>query len=236
MFIGILFTVLVSVSIGTFGLLAFFGAGKANPEFKKTRVLSFSLFWLFMALVWYLTAISDFFAYLELQFLALISTYTLQTFVGASLVIILYFLNQTVMEGRNKEWYLGIYIFLYALFLINLYIHGLRPRSEDFFTSQITSPEQALLIFTAMFIPLFVLALRLFFRTLASKEKVERPAGQFFLLSSLSLILLGIGGAPDEIGIVTSWLVTASRLLSLISAILAYLAVLALQESEELVI
>ena len=94
---------------------------------------------------------------------------------------------------------------------------------ENFFANQIMSPDQALVLFAAMFIPLWILGIVLLFKTAARCSNVTLPVRRFYLLGSLSLIIVGVAGSIDEIGLVSGPSVTGSRLVSLVAAICAFL-------------
>ena len=236
MFVGILFTVIVSISIGTFSTLAFFEARRIGSRFLEAHVFSFGLFWLLMSFVWYLTAVSDFFRYLALHSISIAATYTLQIFVGASLVVIVHFLNEIIFHGWRRNFFIGVYVLLYAVFLATLFIYPIRPKSENFFASQITSSLPTLIMFTVMFFPLWFFALRLFMQTFVRRHILDQSLYRFYICASLSLVMLGAAGSLDETGVIAGWVITASRLISLIAAILAYVGISALHESDELVI
>lgn len=236
MFVGILFTGLVSLSVGLFGMLAFAMRGAVNQKYRGDIPQSFAIFWFLMSLVWFCTALTDFSGYFKLYHFSLLFTYVLQICVGASLIAAAYFLDLAAFDARKKRWVVGAYSLLYTLFLLTLFQYGVQPRPEDFFASQVTSSGPVLFMFTVMFLPLWIAALWFCFRTLVRKHQFAPALYRFYLFSSLSLIVLGAAGSLDETGIVRGWAVTAARLVTLVSAVFAYLAITALQESEELVI
>lgn len=236
MFIGILFTVLVSLAIGTFSLLTFTGFWRVKERFSSMHVYCFCLFWLGMSVVWFLTATTDLFGYMGKRWIAIGITYVLQVFVGASLVVIAHYLNSVVSKGRLRRTAIVIYGFLYILFLCALFWFRVKPQTENFFTNQVTSPPEALVIFMIMFVPLWVAALWLFIRTVLHKTTLVPDVYYHYFFVSLSLLMLGIAGSIDELGFVKGALVTSSRLVSLVAAIFARLAVSALHESDELVV
>lgn len=236
MFVGILFTVVVSLVVAAFSVLTFTHYRNVRSEFAASAPLAFALFWLGMSVVWFLTALSDFFTYLDMRYISFFLTYCLQLFVGGSLIAALYFLHSALLKGRGRIIFVSIYVLLYVVFVSNLFWYGVRIHPENFFSNQITSPEQALAVFVMMFVPLWILAFGLFFKTLAQRKRLDPLLYRFYLLSSLSLIILGIAGSADEVAIVTGPIVTASRLVSLVSAICAFFAISALTEPEDLII
>lgn len=236
MFVGILFSVLVSVSTGIFSTLAYFAGRGVNSRFQNAGSGAFAIFWLLMGFVWYFTAIADFFSYLEMRYFALQATYALQVFVGASLIAAAYYLNDQVLNKWRKNAVVVLYVMAYFFFLVTLFTFKLEPHADSFFSAQNISPDSTLFIFTGMFMPLWFLAVVLFFRILKHGARYEKPLRNFLLFSSISLILIGTAGSLDELGIVSGWVVTFSRLISLISAIVAYASVLALHEPKELVV
>ena len=63
MFVGMLFTVMVSLAVGLFSILTFFSYKKIDSQFVSRSVLAGALFWLGMAGTWFATAGIDFFQY-----------------------------------------------------------------------------------------------------------------------------------------------------------------------------
>lgn len=236
MLIGILFTVLVSFTISLFGFLAFVKLFTANPRFRSRSAWSFAFFWFVMSSVWLCIAVADFLAYEGALSLAIIAVYILQVLVGASLVIAAFFLRVSLPPPHHTRVWLGIYIILYTFFLGSLFWYKLHPRPGNFFAHQFISPSETLVLYGVMFAPLFVWALRLALRALVAGISDEHSTRRFHLFAGLSLVILGIGGSVDEIGIAFGWIVPASRLVSLVASIFAYVALSALQEPDELVI
>ncbi|MEK7643058.1 MAG: hypothetical protein AAB372_01240 [Patescibacteria group bacterium] len=232
MFIGILFSVIVSASVSMFSFLTF----AVRPRELTSGQRAFVIFWFLMGFVWLATAVADFLSYADRRDLSLKATYVLQIFVGASLIAAAYFLATYVLNAwRRKEiaWAYGI---AYCFFLITLFTFEVRPRGESFFSTQNISPDTTLFIFIGMFIPLWVGSLILLVRAIRD-QKISIEGGRtFYIFSALSLLILGIAGAPDEIGFVAGWAVTASRLASMVAAITAYAATLSLHDSKELIV
>jgi|GEM_PF-4320334 len=235
MLVGILFTVLVSIAIGTFSVLAFLARYRINPRHERSGLFTYALFWYVMGIVWYLLAGVDFFGYIERKDLASVMIYIMQFFIGFSLVVVAHHFRQALFPRIPASMVHVIYGAGYAAFLVSLFLYPVIVRPDSFFVSQIITSNMTTLIFTIMFVPLFLAAIYGFFRSLRVRD--TDPLGRRFeLLANLSFMLLGITGFLDETGLVTDWYVTASRLITLISAILAYFAVTALQEPDELVI
>lgn len=236
MFVGILFAVIVSLSISVFALLAFLAQRHANPSFWKPHYFFFGLFWLGMSVVWALIALSDFFSYLDLRYVSVFLTYVFQVFIGASLVSIAYFLNISALKRHIKKIWTAYFLAAYFLFLLSLVQYHLTLRPTNFFINQITTSPQTLTLFVAMVVPLYTAAFILLARLIRIRHTIDRPTYTFHMLACVSLLLLGIAGSLDEMGLVYGWIVTASRLVSLMSAIAAYIGTLALHEPDELVI
>jgi hypothetical protein len=87
-----------------------------------------------------------------------------------------------------------------------------------------------------MFFPLFVWSWQLLLQTAYKKTPPDRPLDRFYLFASLSFIILGVAGSLDEIGVVFGWIMTISRLVTLVSAIFAFVAISSLQEPDDLAI
>jgi hypothetical protein len=233
---GILFSVVVSLAISGLSLTVFIKGRAINAKFIGWGPRAFALFWLMMAMVWFFIAFSDFFAYRNVLTLSIVGIYTLQTFVGASLVFALYFLRKSLAPLRNAGIFLVPYVFLYGVFLYTLFTYPLHQRRGDFFANQITSSNQTLLLYVVMFTPLFIWSWQLLLRTVLQKKITDAFLDRFYLFASLSLIVLGVAGSLDEIGVVFGWIMTISRLVTLVGAIFAFVAISALQEPDELVI
>lgn len=236
MLIGILFSVVVSLSIAVFSLLAFLAQRHANPSFWRPHYFFFGLFWLGMSIVWGLISVGDFFAYLDLRYISIITTYIFQVFIGASIVSIAYFLNVAALQRKFKKIWTIFFVVAYILFLLSLARYRLTIHTTNFFTNQITTSSQTLTLYGAMVVPAYIAAFLLFFNIIRLRHVTDRPVYYFHVFASISLLLLGVAGSLDEMGILISWLVTASRLVSLTSAIFAYIGTLALHEPDELVI
>jgi len=236
MFVGILFAVIVSLSISVFSLLAFLAQRHANPSFWKPHYFFFGLFWLGMSVVWALIATSDFFTYLELRYVSVFLTYVFQVFIGASLVSVAYFLNISALRRHIKKIWAAYFLMAYFLFLLSLVQYHLTLRPTNFFINQIVTSQQTRAIFVIMVVPLYTAAFILLARFVRLRHTIDRPTYTFHVFACVSLLLLGVAGSVDEIGVISGWIVTASRLVSLVSAIAAYIGTLALHEPDELVI
>jgi hypothetical protein len=236
MLIGILFTVIISLAIGTFSVLTWRGQYKINRKFASPTIRNFALFWLLMSMVWYTIAAIDFYGYLGRRDISLILTYAMQVIVGFSLVIASSFLYRTLFPKQRLKFIIIIYSILYTIFLLSLFFYEVEIRPDSFFASQTISGAPTLFIFSASVIPLMFAGLSVFAIYYWQARKPDKAIRRFYILSGISLLLLGVAGTVDEVGIVQDWSVTAVRLVSLISSILAYFAIGALQEPDELVI
>ncbi|MSR76292.1 MAG: hypothetical protein EXS68_01730 [Candidatus Ryanbacteria bacterium] len=235
MLVGILFSVLVSIAIGSFSVLTFLTRYRVNPRYERKELFSFALFWYVMGVVWYLLAGADFFGYIERKDLATMIIYIMQFFVGFSLVVAAHHFRQALFPNLSAMLIHFLYGLGYIAFLISLVLYPIDIRPESFFTSQIITSDTTTFIFTMLFIPLLVAAIYGLVKAFRARG-ADFSGRRFALLANSSFILLGITGFLDETGVITDWHVTVSRLITLISAILAYFAIAALQEPDELVI
>ncbi|MEK7630682.1 MAG: hypothetical protein AAB417_01475 [Patescibacteria group bacterium] len=235
MLVGILFSVLVSIAIGSFSVMVFLARYRINPRHERKEFLSYALFWYMMGVVWYLLAGADFFGYIERKDLATVIIYIMQFFVGFSLVVVAQYFRQALFPNLSATLIHVLYGLGYTAFLVSLVLFPIDIRPDSFFASQIITSDTTTFIFTMLFIPLFAASIYGLFKAFRAHE-VDPLARRFALLANSSFVLLGITGFLDETGVVTDWYVTVSRLITLISAILAYFAIIALQEPDELVI
>jgi len=237
MLVGILFTVIVSLAIGTFSVLVCMARRKANPRFVTPAVPAYALFWLSMAVVWYLVAAIDFLGYFKLIDLASILIYIMQVVVGLSLIAaactLWHMLGFTSKKGETVV--IAIYIIFFCVFIWSLFRFGVQPQQESFFVSQIITSAATRIIFTIAFMPLLLAGIFLIFKHARAQNR-QSPGEKFLFVGNLGLVLLGVSGFVDETGLAVDWFVTVSRLITLVSSILAYSAVAALQEPDELVI
>lgn len=235
MLVGILFSVLVSITIATFSVLTFLARYHINPRNERAGLFSYTLFWYVMGIVWYLLAGADFFGYIERKDLATVIIYIMQFFIGFSLVVVSQYFRQVLFPNISAILVHILYGLGYIVFLVSLVLFPIDIRPDSFFASQIITSDTTTFIFTMLFIPLLGASVYAFFKALRADD--SDPLGRrFALLANTSFILLGITGFLDETGVVTDWHVTVSRLVTLISAIFAYFAITALQEPDELVI
>ena len=236
MFVGMLFTVIVSLVIGFFSLLAAFNSYYANPKRATQAVTGFGLFWAGMAGTWFATASLDLFWYLGYPSFAITSTYVLQTFVGVSLVAAAYFFSVYLLSRRARIPALVIYGFWYIAFLSSLFWYRVVPQPDSFFVGQILTANETIMLFMGAFLPLWTSAFILFAQSIRKGRRVHDGSHVFPLFASLAFILVGLGGSVDEIGIVYGWMVTAARLVTLIASIVAFTASSTLREPDEMVI
>ncbi|MEK7576739.1 MAG: hypothetical protein AAB482_03540 [Patescibacteria group bacterium] len=236
MFVGILFSGLVSLVIAIFSVLTFTSHYKADSRYAGQSVLSFSFFWFGMAFVWLIIASMDFFRYFKIQEAAIVGTYCSQALIGASLVVAAYFMQETIFIKRRRKTALMVYGIWYALFLASLFTFKVQPQPANYFAAQIISSPVTLSLFTIGFFPLWIGAIVLFVRSILNKKLLAEPLCRAQMLMGLSLILLGIAGAIDETGIVYGWMVTAARLVTLIASIVAYSSVNGLRKQDEMII
>lgn len=237
MLVGILFTVLVSFAIGTFSVLVCVASRRANPRLKTPSVSAFALFWFLMAGVWYLVAGIDLFGYLGRIDIAEVLIYIMQVVVGLSLIVVpLAILRMLGFTSKKGEAIVTvIYIILFIIFTWSLFYYKVQPQPESFFVSQIITSQATRIIFTIAFAPLLAAGIFLILKYAPLRNR-QSPGGRFLFVGNLGLVLLGVSGFLDETGIAVDWLVTVSRLITLVSSILAYSSVVALQEPDELVI
>jgi len=237
MLVGILFTVIVSLAIGTFSALAWTSRRKVNPRYHTPAVPAFALFWLLMSCVWYLVAFIDFFGYMGRIDIASFLIYVMQVFVGFSLIVASRAIWRMLdIPTRGVETVITlVYTALFSAFLWSLFYYGVYPQPESFFVSQIVTAPVTIALFTVSFLPLWFAGLFLVGRHILAKGE-KSPSRRFLFIGALALIFLGISGFFDETGIVVDWAVTAVRLVTLVGSIFAYSAVVALQEPDELVI
>ncbi|MEK7150759.1 MAG: hypothetical protein AAB783_01000 [Patescibacteria group bacterium] len=236
MFVGILFTFLVSFVIGVFSLLTFRSYYKINSRYASQAVNSFALFWLGMAGSWFSIACMDFFRYLGFQQVAVIGTYCLQIFIGASIVVGADFIQVVLFAGQKRKIALTVYGIWYLFFLVSLFFYKVEPQPENYFAAQILSSPATLGLFIVGSFPLWVGAVVLFVRSIKNKIKLPEPVRHSYLFMAVSLILVGLAGALDETGIVYGWMVTVMRLITLVSSIVAYTALGGLRKPDEMVI
>ena len=177
-----------------------------------------------------------FFRYLRFQQVAIIVTYCLQIFIGASLVIGAYFVQEVLSEGRKRKTVLVVYGIWYLFFLVSLFFYKVELQPENYFAAQIISSPATLGLFIVGFFPLWAGAVVLFVRSIKNKAKLPEPVRHSYLFMAVSLILIGLAGALDETGIVYGWMVTVMRLITLISSIVAYTALSGLRKPDEMVI
>jgi hypothetical protein len=188
-----------------------------------------------MAGTWYATATIDFFQYLGKTVYAITTTYILQIFVGASLVAAAYFFSEVLFGRRWRVFILGVYGVWYALFLISLVWYQVVPQPGSFFIEQILSSRTTLFLFKVGFLPLWIGAIILFVRSIIYNDIVTDPVRRFQMLASLALILVGAAGYVDETGLVTGWVITAVRLVTLVASILAFSGMSGLREPEDMI-
>lgn len=236
MFVGILFTVMVSLVIGLFSTLTFYMRSSVNRQFAGPETKLFAYFWLAMAAVWYTTAVVDLFRYIGEDTIAIGAVYILQIFVGLVLVIAAHYFEFTLFKGQKRMLVSVCYGFFYAFFLFSLFRFGAQVKPESFFIAQTLSSRPTLIIFAIGFLPLWIAAVYDFFRTVTHRIARDASRQQFHILGSLAFILIGIAGSLDEMGIVSGWMVTAARLVTLVAAILAYFSISSLSEPEEMVV
>lgn len=222
MFVGILFTMLVSSVIGTFSFLTFWNAYHARPEYTSKPITAYAYFWLGMAGTWFATAGIDFFQYLHERQMAIVCTYILQIFVGASLVAAAYFFAGKLLPTRFDVFASAIYTLWYVCFLISLFWYRVTPQPENYFVGQILTSSVTIMLFVGAFTPLWVGAWILLVRSFRRVSANERSMRRFALLAALSFILIGASGFVDEVGLVYSWMVTVARLCTLVASIVAF--------------
>src|SRR3989344_1339831 len=139
MLVGILFTVIVSLAIGTFSLLVCRARLKANNRYSTPAVSDYATFWFFMAIVWYLLACIDFFGYFGRIDIASLLIYIMQVAVGLSLVAVARAVWRMLgVPSRFGELIVVLaYLIFLVLFIWSLFYFGVRPQPKSFFASQI---------------------------------------------------------------------------------------------------
>jgi len=236
MLIGNLLTIVVSCFVGAVGMLSYIKWRGIHSRFKNSITHSFALFWLIMSFVWFFTALSNWWRYRGYIEAAATVVYPLQIFLGVALVCAAYFVNATAMGGRYKKIFLTLYMVLLCAFLYTLFTSPLGIPQAAFFAGHIVSPLPTRIIFTLMFLPLWVLGIVCLYRSFRQNIPAEKQMRQFILLANSSLIILGGAGFFDELGVVNDWAVTLARIIVLIGAFSGYGAILALEDPEELVV
>lgn len=236
MFIGNLLTIVVSFVVAAVGIFTYIKWRGVHSRFKNSITHSFALFWLIMSFVWFFTALSNWWRYRGYIDAAVTLVYPLQIFLGVALVCAAYFVNAAIMGGRYKKLFLIVYGALLFAFLYTLFSSPLAIPQEAFFSGHIVSPLPTRIIFTLMFLPLWVSAIVFLYRSFRKNTPAEKQMKQFLLFANLSLIILGGAGFFDELGIVNDWAVTLARIIVLMGALSGYGAILTLEDPEELVV
>ncbi|HEY4477197.1 MAG TPA: hypothetical protein VJB56_01060 [Candidatus Paceibacterota bacterium] len=236
MLIGNLLTIVVSFVVAAVGIFSYIRWRGVHSRFKNSITHSFALFWLVMGFVWFFTALSNWWRYRGYIDAAVTLVYPLQIFLGVALVCAAYFVNVAIMGGRYKKFFLILYGVLLCAFLYTLFSSPLAIPQEAFFSGHIVSPLPTRIIFTLMFLPLWVSAVVFLYISFRKNTIAEKQMKQFLLLANLSLIILGGAGFFDELGIVNDWAVTLARIIVLMGALSGYGAILTLEDPEELVV
>lgn len=225
--LGILFTVFISFSIGIF---AFWQVVVLYR--KKNHILIslidgaklFSLIWFIMGIVWWLVAISDFFAWNGELIISKNIVQVFQALIGFDLILIWRFFIMYLFPRKYWRSLLLPHISAAILFEWSLIKFELVWRPFSFFSTQFILNPISQFLFAIVFIPSFLAAL---YHIITKMFKFKRLSmgSKFILISSFSLALLGVGGAFEEFGGIVDATVQLSRIGVVIAAMVGNVAI-----------
>jgi hypothetical protein len=231
--IGNILTIIVSFGIGFVGTVIYFVQRTIPEKYRFGHVRAFAYFWLAMSGVWYFTGYANLIRFIGHQTPSLKYVYIAQMFLGPALVFAASYVYENLFSAKLKRAIIIVYGILCVIFWITLLKYDLIVPAETYFSGHVVTPIQTRIVFMIMFFPLWLSSIFVFIRTFIKHTQYETPLFRYFLFSSLSLIVLGISGFADEIGILSNWVVTLVRLFSLSSAFCGLISIIVLREAEE---
>lgn len=229
--IGNILTVIVSFGVGIIGSCVYFFSLAVNEKYKRASVRSFAHFWLFMSGVWYFTGVANLIRFLGYQSYSLYFVYVLQFFLGISMIFGALFVDEALFLGKGKRGIGMLYGMLFAIFITTLFMFDLVIPVETYFSDHVLTSVPTRVVFVTMFFPLWLSALFMLVKTALHRNEDDVLYFRFLLLSALSLVILGLAGFMDEIGLISNWVVTLLRIFSLSSALCGLIAMIVLRES-----
>jgi hypothetical protein len=229
---GNLLTVIVSFGVGIVGIVVYGVSHTVSERYRSSAVRAFAKFWLTMGGVWCFTGFATLVRFLGYQTASLKYVYMAQCVLGVSMIFGILFISEVLYSKRTKKISTILYCLLYILFLITLFSYNLVIPAAEYFSSHILTPPQTRIVFITMFIPLWLSAFVLLTKTIRDHNSLETPIWRFYMLAALSLIILGISGFLDEVGLIQSWIVALIRIISLSSSLLGLIGMILLREEE----
>ncbi|MFC1594832.1 hypothetical protein ACFL3E_00180 [Patescibacteria group bacterium] len=224
---GILFTIFIAWCIAVlsiFQFVVYLKIKKTILQDWRTLIWIFSLFWFLMSIVWILVGINDLFGSLGYTKSTFYTQMALQAIIGLDLLLVWRYLIMRFFSKRA-----GIFIFAFFILAVigyetTLMIFKVIEKPATFFSSQHVLNSYTQIFFAILFLPALTLGVIDLVRSFLASHRNDLGK-KFIVMASLSLIMIGIGGAFEQFEIVAEWRIQLARLVTLLGAMFAYLAV-----------
>jgi hypothetical protein len=235
---GIILTVIISWAIAFFGILQFVIYKRDSDVIAQTKLTeSFSFLWLTIGSILIFTGFDHIAILISRYDLASYAITVEQILIGLTLVIGCWHVAQRIpLPEYIKISFLLIYVAGAVLFVYKFLQYGYSPITTSYFSVEVRINAQAGGIFSILFFPLFgVICYDLIRISKRMWKGFEWDSSQaiFELLSGLSVIILAIAGAADELSITFDWATDVSRLATLVGVMIAYFAITSLKKPQE---
>ncbi|MFC1594831.1 hypothetical protein ACFL3E_00175 [Patescibacteria group bacterium] len=225
---GIFFTIFISWSIAILSTWQFFiylnNRNNINPRWRAI-VFSFSLFWFFSSLTWWLGGFADFFVISHESARSEMLHIIMQVLVGFTMMALWLYLSFRFFSKYLRWIVFSVFSVLILAFEVTIFIYGIEAAAPTFFSIQFVLHSYSRILFAILGTPAFLLVFIDFIRVLLG-WKVEKGSKTFLLLIVVSLFMLGIGGSVEQLGIVAAWLIPLARIIVLIGAMLGFMAII----------
>jgi hypothetical protein len=176
-----------------------------------------------MGIVWMFSGFSDFFSWKNQGEYAYTFAHLAQLAVGAAILILIVFFHTRILN-RKALWLLFAPLMsLSIIFTWSVLIFGLRVDVDTFFSHPYQLTNFSELLYSITVVPALCVAGIMLLRGMFDK-RIPRIERKFVLLASISIIMLAISGSLEEVNLVSGIMVPMTRLLALISAMVAYIA------------
>ena len=246
---GVLLTTFISWFVGFLGILQFVIYHKyADASLRSQVAESFAYLWLSLGFIMIFTGFNYIFLLIHSLQYANYMIYAAQTMLACTLIFASWhILLRANLPIHIRRALLGLGVLGAGAFLVAFYFYGFESVTTSFFSIETRINNQARLIYSVIFIPLFVILLYSLIGVLSDmlqgKAKVVvngiasyDPQFLFTLISGLSILVLSIAGTADELSIIYDWAYPVARLVTLIAAMLAYFAISTLNKPTEEVV
>ena len=224
MFFGLIFTTLINWLNSIICFFIFYYSRKPKTHNHVTR--AFGLVWLVMGIIIFFQGLAAVFSRGKLESAVEPLFVAISVIVYILLIFCAHYLFIKVSKYQRIGYiFAGIYALGFLPFLYFFLQEELIRREITYFCLIYIFNDKTQLFFDIAYFPIFFLAIIDIFKSSRAYYKKRINDTFILLMYTASLVIAGITGYPDLVGLIIDWQVPLSRTIFLIAALLAFYSV-----------